>query len=901
MENRLNLEFLKVEFRKLYDDINDIFNYKDSELVKHFNDIAEYIVLIICEKNKVLYDDKVSLNENIIKLYRKNILTGKIFRIISLLISQIYVYYECKEDGDEDKWFKDYLEKYNSRIYEVLVFLAVKCGEENYSLILDGLNTWEKGIFNLYCNTESKEEKKKVIVYEKEETEDKEEAVEKAKQFLENGENYYFGRGVKKNTKEAFKNFLDAAKYDNEVAQAYLGLFFERGIAVERNYDLAAKWYSKAAVKGNSFAQYSLGVLYLNGNGVSKNYNKALIWLGKSSENEYVPSYYQLARMYYNGFGVEKNLDFAFKWYKKAAEENFPAAQHALSYMYKNGEGCERNIVKAYYWIEQSAENDYEDAYYIVGKSYLEGICYETNYEKAYYYLNKGYEALDTDCIEALGDMYYSGLYVKKDISKALELYNKSIDFGNTSLYFKVGKIYEEENLINEAISAYDSGSKIGDIRCDQRLGIIYYNGEGVSRDLDKAIKYIEKAAANKSPHAMYMLGIAYLRQNKFGEDTLKVTKKLLDEAYELKSAYAAEYLAFLMLNDKKSGKEINEKKLLEYLEFGFESGIVGSLFQYGYIYENGIAVEKDLEKAYYYYKNAADKGYVKAIVKIASWYKLGLFLQQDINESIKLYSKAAEYNDVEAIKSLIEIYELGIGNSKSDLKAVGYVFKLIDIDALKGKSKLAYYCMSGIGVEKDENRANEIIKEIEEIDKGTANNLKCFLAEKKLINMSSDEIVKTYIEGIELGNSDCYGNLAVYLYDNNLYKDKKYEEDFKTAMEGKELGIKKCTYIYLKDILRKKEENSIVTEEEMRIVRDMREMVNKGIYEAINDLLEWYVIREKEDDKNYYDLKKQAIFYNLKEPVIKKKKLTRNEILNITTITAIICLVIIIIIAITR
>ena len=80
-----------------------------------------------------------------------------------------------------------------------------------------------------------------------------------------------------------------------------------------------------------------------------------------------------------------------------------------------------------------------------------------------------------------------------------------------------------------------------------------------------------------------------------------------------------------------------------------------------------------------------------------------------------------------------------------------------------------------------------------------------------------------------------------------------------------------------------------------------MREMVNKGIYEAINDLLEWYVIREKEDDKNYYDLKKQAIFYNLKEPVIKKKKLTRNEILNITTITAIICLVIIIIIAITR
>ena len=907
MENRLNLDFLKVEFRKLYTEINNIFNYKGKDVVIHFKSVVEYIILVIYEKNKILYDDKAGLNENITRLYNKGLISGKIYRTTILILSQINTYYQCRNDEDEIEWFNSFIDKYKDKIYEVLVFMAVKCGEENYSLILNGLDKAEENIFRQYLNesennkVEDKEENKLTLYEGQEIGEDKnsDEVREKVSKLVEAGENYYLGRGVKKNNKEAFKNFIEAAKYDSEIAEAYLGLFYERGLAVERNYELANKWYSRSAVKGNSFAQYSLGCLYLNGTGVKKDYQKALIWFGKSSESEYSPAYYQLARMYYNGYGIEKNLQFAFKWYKKAAENNLPAAQHALSYMYKNGEGCERNIIRAYYWVEKAAENDYEDAYYIVGKSYLEGICYEVNYEKAYYYLKKGYEAFDTDCIESLADMYYSGLYVDKDVMKALDLYKKSIECGNTNIFFKVAKIYEDENMIDEAITIYEMGSKEGDLKCIQRLGIMYYNGELVKRDTEKAIKYIEIAAENRAPHAMYMLAIAYLRVNKFGEDTTRIVKKLLEEAYELKSQFAAEYLAFLMLADKKDGKDINEKKLLEYLEFGFINGVVGSLFQYGYIYEKGIAVEKNLEMSYSYYRMAADKNYVKAIVKLASWYKVGKFLNQDINEAIKLYMKAAEHNDIEAIENLINIYELGIGNSKSDIKALKYVFKLIELDALKGKCRLAYYCLAGIGVEKDENRAKEIIKEIEDIDKGTADNLRAVLAERSLIVMSQDEIISTYMEGIDLGNSDCYGNLAVYLYNNNLYKEKKYEEYFESAMTGKKLGIKKCNYIYLKDILRKKEDNSIITEEEMMIVKDLRDMVDKGIYEAVNDLLEWYNVRGSIDDKNYYELKKQALFYNIKRPKQKsKKKLSRQETLNVVTIVSVFILIIIMIYA---
>ena len=83
MKNTINIEFLKIEFRKLYDEINNIFNCKGKDIVDSFKNIVEYITLLIYEKNKILYDDKVDLNENITRLYNKKLISGKIYRIIS--------------------------------------------------------------------------------------------------------------------------------------------------------------------------------------------------------------------------------------------------------------------------------------------------------------------------------------------------------------------------------------------------------------------------------------------------------------------------------------------------------------------------------------------------------------------------------------------------------------------------------------------------------------------------------------------------------------------------------------------------------------------------------------------------------------------------------------------------
>lgn len=861
MGKKLNFDFLKLEFFMLFEDISDIIEGKhNGDILKKINQLFDDLIYYIYKKHRILYDEGLDNRDSLQTLVNINILPEEVMESICYLMDKANSCLTNIIDGDLTKDVLCEMEVHGIALYEILAWVVINCGEEDYSLILDSLGYEERIIFESYLPQQ--EIVKQPLIFEEKFNE--EEIKEKASEIVEIGESYYLGRGVIKNNKEALRYFSLAAKLGDEYGESYLGLFYEKGLGIKRDYTLAYKWYYKAAVKGNSFAQYSLAMLYLNGAGVSKDYSKAMMWLQKSAESDYVPAFYQLGRVYYNGLGVEADVDIAFKWYRRGAEGGLGASQYALSFMYKNGEGCKQNTIKAYYWIEKAAENEYEDAYYIVGKSYLEGIYFDVSYEKAYYYLKKGYEALDTNCIESLGDMYINGLYVDKNVAYGLELYEKCVDYGNKDLFYKIGKVYEDEGLIRQAIVAYDQGHESGELKCTQRLGIIYYNGEGVVRDLDKAIKYMEVAASKKAPHAMYMLGIAYLRLNKFGENTLSKTKELLKEAVELKSPYAAEYLAYIMLNELREGKTIDEKLLLKYIQFGVENDLVDSMFQYGYIYEKGIAVKEDIEKAYYYYKMAADNNSIKAIVILGDWYKKGSFLSPNIDLAISYYMKAVTLRDIDATEKLIEIYEKGIGDRKSDIKALYYVFKLVELDALKGKSKLAYYCYKGIGVEEDADKGNELIEEIEEIDKGTANNLRTFLARNKFIDLSIEQIVDYYLEGIDLGNLDCYGDLADYLYENNLKDNEEYQKAFNIAMGGIELGVNKCSYIFLKDKLKLLQTSSIVTIEEILIIKQLYKLVDKGLYKVLNDLIEWYETRKPEDKSNYYKVKEQAFYYNI-------------------------------------
>ena len=92
------------------------------------------------------------------------------------------------------------------------------------------------------------------------------------------GEKYFYGRGVTKSFEEAIKWYRMAAEKGHAAAQNALGYMYKNGLGVETDYFEAVKWLMLAAKQGHAGAMGWLGSLYESGQGVIKNLEKAEYW-----------------------------------------------------------------------------------------------------------------------------------------------------------------------------------------------------------------------------------------------------------------------------------------------------------------------------------------------------------------------------------------------------------------------------------------------------------------------------------------------------------------------------------------------------------------------------------------------------------------------------------------------
>lgn len=840
MKNKYDFSFLLVEFKDLYKAINSLKEEKEARIkIKNVIKLIKEVIINIYLKNNIFYNSEIDLKENIEHITRKEILPYSLMKYLLKYIEDIkysQIIIDNKINSEKNSKVKD--EEvlkliYNEEVfYELLVWMVINLGEEDYSLFYNKLKEKEKSIFskylvkeNVYIENNYEEELEEVYIDEEDdldenykEIEDFEENPLKDKNFIA-GELYYLGKNVDKNFYKSKEAFEISAREGNEYSQSYLGLFYEKGYGCEKDIEKAIYWYKKAALKGNAFSQYSLGYLY------------------------------------FTGVEVAKNLEYSFKWYKDAAENDFPPAQYALSYLYKNGEGCEKNTFKAYYWLELSAENDFEDAYYILGQSYLDGRFVEKNYNKAFFYLSKGADIDDMDCLEAIGDMYYNGIYLDEDREKAFSHYNRSIDEGNIKIYYKLGKIYEEEDNIEMALLNYLKGHNNGELKSTQRLGIMYYNGEGVEKDEEKALQYMEKAIEGEDPHSIYVIGVIYL--NKDREKGVEYLKK----AYKKGSQYAAEILASEYLLELLNNKAVDEKEILEYIKFGVEKGLPDSIYYYGLAYIYGIGLEINREKAFELFIKAANEGSEKAMLKLGNCYKHGIYVKENIKLSLFWYEEAAKKESVEAYLNIIEIYENGIGMEIDEVKALQYAYRLRDVNLIEGDMKLIYYNAKGIGVEPSEKMAREYLKELLILDEGKYYNILGELSEEELLGNKKEECHTHYLRAIGLGEVKAFANLEYLLH--SCEKDlvnRNFLTEIKERFNIFEYG--KCVYV---EGVNNIQEGKVINNNKLinRGLKDIKKSIHLGFYEGINYLINYYETEEL-NDFELYKYKQKKIYYGI-------------------------------------
>jgi TPR repeat protein len=153
--------------------------------------------------------------------------------------------------------------------------------------------------------------------------------------------------------------------------------------------------------------------------------------------------------------------------------------------------------------------------------------------------------------------------------------------------------------------------ANIGDPGAQYALGQLYDEGEVVSRDYDKALKWYRKAAAQGSAAAQYRIGI-----------------------------FQSRGLA---------GLSQNATLAFQSQQQAAQEGVADAQFMLGLYYCSGRGVEKDDAQAADWWHKAAQQGHVEAQNNLAFLYLLGSGREQDFSKAAHWYSRAAEQGSAKA------------------------------------------------------------------------------------------------------------------------------------------------------------------------------------------------------------------------------------------------------------
>ena len=260
---------------------------------------------------------------------------------------------------------------------------------------------------------------------------------------------------------------------------------------------------------------------------------------------------------------------------KKLAKEKNPYACYEIGNLEYTGQmvGYPRYI-KSYEYFKIAAEKNHPRACWLIAQMIYQkkiGDLSKDDLELAWYYLKKAEKVGSVAATNTIGVCYLQGLVPNEEKSekKAIEYFKKAINFEYVYAYNNLGKIYEAKKDYKKAFKYFSfSAEKEESWSCNKvgeyyRLGIIgdidmkkafkYYNlatevplnildhwafynlakyfylkgnhQANVEQNLDKAIKYLKKAASNGIMPAYEELIYIYIEKYKISKSDYHLNK----------------------------------------------------------------------------------------------------------------------------------------------------------------------------------------------------------------------------------------------------------------------------------------------------------------------------------------------------------------------------------------
>ena len=182
-------------------------------------------------------------------------------------------------------------------------------------------------------------------------------ATDSADWLYQEGEKYYYGRGVRRDYSEAANCYRKSAALGNADAEYSLGYMHYFGQGVRQDKEEALRWYRLAAAHGNAKAMEKLFQLQ----SVSGSDPRSSTVYGTTGAVT-AAAFYEMGEKYYYGHGVRLDYAEAAKWYRKAAEQGSADAKYSLGHMYQFGQGVRQSSRDAANWLLKAAAQGHAKA-----------------------------------------------------------------------------------------------------------------------------------------------------------------------------------------------------------------------------------------------------------------------------------------------------------------------------------------------------------------------------------------------------------------------------------------------------------------------------------------------------------------------------------------------------------
>ena len=245
---------------------------------------------------------------------------------------------------------------------------------------------------------------------------------------------------------------------------------------------------------------------------------------------------------------------------------------------------------------------------------------------------------------EAFIDMLFFAILEKKQPLYSSDLLEATIEniLDNTSISINDLKKYLEIQF-KEGISLIPSLKKLAKENNPYalyELGNLEYNGIiSGTPNYNLAYKYHLEASKFNHPTSYWMLAHMILKGKVTIPNDIEVSWTYLKKAEELNSVSALNTIGLCYLSGKNPQKEKNIQKAIEYFEKASQKEYIYAYNNLGKIYEE----KKDYKKAFHYYLLSANNEESWGCNKVGEFYRQGLGIEKDESKAFYYYNLGVE------------------------------------------------------------------------------------------------------------------------------------------------------------------------------------------------------------------------------------------------------------------